>query len=72
MRALLGTHLAEIGGPDPMLRINLGLFFASAAAREAVLTRNLEVYPVTIADQQLADEIGRAFYSYLTASEFDS
>ena len=66
MRALLGRHLSEIHGPDSMLTINLGLYIASAAARDAVLTRNLEVYPVTITDEQLAQEIGRAFHCYLT------
>ena len=69
MRELLSAHLGEIRGADPLLTINLGLFFASATAREAVLTRNLEVYPVSITDQQLAAEIGRAFYCYLAGAE---
>jgi AcrR family transcriptional regulator len=66
MRALLNTHIDEICGPDPARTINLGLFFAAATAREAVLTRNLQVYPVSVTDQELADEIGHALYLYLT------
>jgi hypothetical protein len=69
MRTLLRPHIAQIRGPDPMLTINLGLFFAGAAARDAVLTRNLGVYPVALTDEQLAEEIGRAFYAYLTAQD---
>jgi AcrR family transcriptional regulator len=66
MRALLLAHRQRIQGDDTMRTINLGLFFAGAACREAVLTRNLQVYPVEVSDQQLAGEIGAAFYRYLT------
>lgn len=66
MRALLLEHRDQIQGGDIMRTINLGLFFTGAAAREAVLTRNLQVYPVEVSDPQLAVEIGTAFHRYLT------
>jgi hypothetical protein len=49
-----------------MRAINLALFFTSALAREAVLTRNLSVYPVEVSDEELAAEIAHMMYSYLT------
>ena len=66
VRALLRERSAEIAGPDVEQTINLGLAFTSAAARDAVLTRNLEVYPVTLDDQQLIAAIDRLFCSYLS------
>jgi AcrR family transcriptional regulator len=68
MRALLIARRSEIVGADPMVTINLGLFFASALCREAVLTRNLQVYPVEVDDETLIEEIGAAFSNYLTGT----
>ena len=56
----------QIRGEDKLRTINLGLFFTSALAREAVLTRNLSVYPVEVSDTELAEEIGHVLHSYLT------
>lgn len=66
MRALLFDRRDAIAGDDKLRTINLGLFFASALCREVVLTRNLEVYPVTVTDEELIQEIGFAFSRYLT------
>ena len=66
LRALLLERSAEIRGEDKLQTINLGLFFTSALAREAVLTRNLSLYPVEVSDDVLAAEIGHMMHSYLT------
>ena len=68
VRALLLERSHEIGHADPQQAINLGLFIASAAAREAVLTRNLEVYPIELTDRELAEAIGQSFAAFLTSS----
>ena len=60
MRALLSAKSAA-----DERRINLALFVAGAAARDAVLTSNLEVYPLTVDDAILADEIARSMAAYL-------
>ncbi|MGH7460181.1 MAG: hypothetical protein ACREMA_04015 [Longimicrobiales bacterium] len=64
---MLLARADDIRGADKLRTINLGLFFTSAVAREAVLTRNLQVYPVELSDAQLAEEIARLFVGYLTA-----
>jgi AcrR family transcriptional regulator len=45
--------------------VNLALFFASAAAREAILTRNIRMYPVELSDAELSAEIALAFTAYI-------
>lgn len=55
LRALLRERLAAVRHPDPELAINLGLFFVSASAREALLTESLSAYPVQPSETQLAD-----------------
>lgn len=65
LRALLMERRAELTHPDPELAINLGLFFASASAREAVLSESLRAYPVQIDDDRLAREITRAYLAFL-------
>jgi AcrR family transcriptional regulator len=65
VRALLAERVADISGDDPMRTINLGLFIASAACRDAVLTRNLEVYPVEVDDDLLSQELGESFFRHL-------
>jgi len=64
LRTLLLERRSEIRHPDPELAINLGLFFASASAREAVLSESLRVYPVQIDDDRLAREITRAWLAF--------
>ena len=65
LRALLRERRAEIRHPDPELAIDLGLFFASAAAREAVLSESLRAYPVVMDDAGLVREITRAYLAFL-------
>lgn len=65
MRALLHERREHVRGDDKLRTINLGLFFASALCREAVLTRNLQVYPVDVTDEALIEEISAAFSGYL-------
>ncbi len=66
--ALLSRILArrdEITHSDPDSAAVLGLFFASASARAAVLGNKLNVYGQQIDDERLAYEIIRAYLSYL-------
>ena len=65
LRELLLERRAEIRHPEPELAINLGLFFASASAREAILSESLRAYPVEIGDDRLAHEITRAYLAFL-------
>lgn len=58
MRVLLRGHASERS-------INLALFFAGAAAREAVLLQNIQMYPVELTDEDLTVEIAHAFEAYL-------
>ena len=60
----------EAGGhrlthPQPGLAVTLALFFAAAAAREAVLEDGLKTWPVAIGDDILAREITRSCLGYL-------
>lgn len=65
LRTLLQERRAVIGHPDPDLAIELGLFMASAAAREAVLAGSLRVYRARVDDEQLATEITRSYVAFL-------
>lgn len=64
-RELAGHHLAEVRHPDPRSAINVGLFAVSAAAREAVLGNGLQVYPVSLPDARLVEELVRLYLGYL-------
>jgi len=55
-----------LDGRAPGRSVNLALFFAGAAAREAILMGNIRMYPVELNDEELAREIARAFEAYLT------
>lgn len=66
-RAAIAARAAEITHPDPELAVNLAIFFASAAARDAIWRGSLAAYPVAIDDQRLIDEITRAFLAYLAS-----
>ncbi len=66
--ALLSRILArrdEITHPDPDSAAVLGLFFASASARDAVLGNKLKVYGHQMDDEGLATELICAYLSYL-------
>ena len=64
-RELLRRHAATVRHPDLELALNLAIFFASAAARDAVWRDSLRAYPITIDDDGLITQIVRAFLSYL-------
>ncbi len=64
-RALVLARRREIKHPNPVLAVNLALFFASAAARDAVLSGNLGAYPIRPDDDELIAEITRAACRYL-------
>lgn len=66
-RELLRERAAEIAHPDLETALNLAIFFASAAARDAVWRGALGAYPVAVDDERLVDEITRAFVAYLRA-----
>jgi len=66
--ALLERILArreEISHPHPESAATLGLFFASASARDAVLGDKLKTYGPAIADDDLAAELIRAYLAFL-------
>lgn len=67
-RALIRERGAEISHPDPETAMNLAIFFASAAARDAVWRGSLAAYPIAVSDRELADEITRSFLAYLGAA----
>jgi AcrR family transcriptional regulator len=64
-RDLLRQRRREITHPDLETALNLAIFFASAAARDAVWRQSLKAYPIHIDDATLVDEITRAFVAYL-------
>jgi AcrR family transcriptional regulator len=64
-RELLRRHAASISHPDLETALNLAIFFASAAARDAVWRDSLRAYPIAVDDDRLVTEIVRAFLSYL-------
>jgi len=66
LRRLLGQCEARIRHPEPPRAVNLAIFFASSAARDAVLRGSLATYPVTLSDEELVNEIVRAANRYLT------
>jgi len=67
MRGYLSARSGEIRAPDVLRTINMGLFIAGAACREALLARYLSVYPVSLTDDDLVDEISSAFRSHVSA-----
>jgi len=66
LRRLLRRCEAEIQHPDPSTAANLAIFFASSAARDAVLRGSLAAYPVSLGPDDLVNEIVRAATLYLT------
>jgi AcrR family transcriptional regulator len=64
-RHLLRQRRREIAHPDLETALNLAIFFASAAARDAVWRQSLKAYPIHIDDARLVDELTRAFVAYL-------
>lgn len=64
-RELLRTRRREIKHPDLETALNLAIFFASAASRDAVWRGSLKAYPIQIDDARLIDELTRAFVAYL-------
>jgi AcrR family transcriptional regulator len=64
-RHLLLQREAEITHPTPELALNLAIFIASAAARDAVWHDRLRTYPVRVSDRELVDEITLNFVRYL-------
>jgi AcrR family transcriptional regulator len=66
LRRLLGKHRNEIQHTDPDTAVNLAIFFASSAARDAVLRGSLAAYPITLNEEALVQEIVLAATRYLT------
>jgi hypothetical protein len=64
-RDLLRQRRAEIRHPDLERALNLAIFFASAAARDAVWRASLVAYPIRVDGRELVAEITRAFCAYL-------
>jgi len=64
-RDLLRRRRREIEHPDVETALNLAIFFASAAARDAIWRQSLKAYPIQIDDARLIDELTRAFVAYL-------
>lgn len=65
LRALLQERRNQIAHPDPDLAMNFGLFLVSAGAREAILADALRAHPTTPSDDQVIDELTRAYVAYL-------
>jgi AcrR family transcriptional regulator len=65
LRRLLGRSLASFDHTNPTQAVNMAIFFASSAARDAVLRGSLAAYPVTLNDDELTDEIVLAATRYL-------
>ena len=66
LRRLLRRHESGIHHPVPDTAINLAIFFASSAARDAVLRGSLSAYPVDLTEEDLVNEIVLAATRYLT------
>jgi len=66
-REAIAARRAELTHPDPEVATNLAIFFASAAARDAIWRGSLAAYPIEIDDARLIDEITRAFLAYLAS-----
>ena len=64
-RELLRAHRDEITHPNLEDALNLAIFFASAAARDAIWRGSLKAYPIDVDDDRLIDEIVRAFVAFL-------
>ena len=64
-RFLLRQRRDEITHPDLETALNLAIFFASAAARDAVWRQSLKAYPIQIDDTAFVSELTRAFVAYL-------
>ena len=65
LRDLIRERSGEIAHAEPEIAMNFAIFFASAAARDAVWRGSLQAYPVAVDDARLIAEITRAFLSYL-------
>ncbi|HSA56696.1 MAG TPA: helix-turn-helix domain-containing protein [Gemmatimonadaceae bacterium] len=64
-RELLRRHVSTMTHPSLETALNLAIFFASAAARDAVWRGNLRAYPIALDDARLIAELTRAFVAYL-------
>ena len=64
-RELLRRHANRVARSDFETAMNLAIFFASAAARDAVWRGSLRAYPIQVDDDALAAELTRAFLAYL-------
>lgn len=65
LRTLIARHADEIDHPDLSVAINMAIFMASAAAREAVLKGALSAYPIDMGREALIDELVRSAVRYL-------
>jgi AcrR family transcriptional regulator len=64
-RDLLRQRRREIKHADLETALNLAIFFASAAARDAIWRQSLKAYPVQVDDERLVRELTFAFVAYL-------
>lgn len=65
VRELLHARIAEMRHPDPAFAIDFGMFAASAAAREAVLSGAHTVYPIELDEARLVAELVAQWAAYL-------
>lgn len=68
LRALVLARRDELRHPDPERGVLLGVVMVASAIREWVLFEDLRLYPGSIDDEALADELTRAFLGYLGAA----
>jgi len=72
IRRRLSDHLiarrGELAHPEPERAIPFALLFTAAAIREAVLFEDLRLNPGELGDDQLTEELARAFCAYVGCS----
>jgi len=66
LRRIMARNASLIAHPDPELAANMSIFIASASARDAVLRKSLEAYPIDLSENELVDELVRCAALYLT------
>lgn len=75
IRRRLTDHLlarrGELAHPAPERAIPFALLFTAAAIREAILFEDLRLNPGDLGDEQLTEELTRAFCAYVGCSQLD-
>jgi hypothetical protein len=65
LRRIMLGHESEIAHEHPAIAINMTIFIASAAAREAVLHGKLTGYPIDLSLDELIEELSLNTLRYL-------